>query len=270
MRSAALWMLALGCGFQHGTPADVVDATPEPDTTPVTWTVDVASGKACPADAAEWTDFIAARRLAIVVPDSLWLMQEDTGALTDSIGTVHLAPFSVATYRTSVAGWSRLAISTHDGSAARFSNTSAPNLPQVSTTSMTVLMVFASASPPAVNRSVLFEGCCNGYAKLDLDPLNRFQFVVNSVNASGSVDHGADPIPVVMKLDVSGGRQVVITHREVIAAPYTQLSDSRGIFIGGANQLAPDGRWLYMAAWYGANAEMDDGVIHELLTALGW
>jgi hypothetical protein len=62
----------------------------------------------------------------------------------------------------------------------------------------------------------------------------------------------------------------LITDRETIDVPNTALGSSRGIFIGSAGAPAPDGRWLYMAAWYGSAAEMDKSTIDALLGALGW
>ena len=56
------------------------------------WTVDDGSGIGCPANATEWAAVIAAAALTgvVTVPDALWLCQEASGDLADSIGTYTL------------------------------------------------------------------------------------------------------------------------------------------------------------------------------------
>jgi hypothetical protein len=249
-----------------------MDRPPDMDPS-VTWSVDASSGKSVPSTAAEWLDFIGNKKLNIVAPDGLWLMQEASGALQDSIGTVNLPSMGndAPQYQQPVPGWTRKAVKSMDGTGVLFYNNTDASLPNVGTTSMTVLLMYANASMPAGTRSIVVAGCCAGYATLSIDAAKHYRLNVNVTgNAVGLMDHGADVTPIVVKLDRTAARQVVITDRETIAPTNTQLGSQRGLYLGAANGAAPDGRWLYMAAWYGANAEMSDASISALIKALGW
>lgn len=95
---------------------------------------DAAAGIYCPASSTEWTNFIARKGLSVAVPDALWLYQEASGNLADSIGSFTLtAAGTGATYQSAVTGWTRKGIAITDAATANFSSTSA-SLPDVSTT----------------------------------------------------------------------------------------------------------------------------------------
>jgi len=272
----AAFVVFAGCGFSIAapgvTPIDAPDAPDVPDVLPVTWAVDTLSGKATPQSTTEWGDLIAARGLAVAVPDGLWLMQEPSGPLVDSIGSVSLAPYGAPMYRAPVTGWSRQGVKTLDGSGAGFYDTTASSLPDVGTASMTVLMYYATETPPLFTRGVSISGSGvpSSLAALTIEPSSRLKLTVGSNSATGTIDHGTGVIPVVVKLDRSASVQQVITNRETITPTYTPLQSSRGIFLGTGAGPAPDGRWLYMAAWYGPNAEISASDAAMLLTALGW
>lgn len=237
------------------------------------WTIDAMSGKSVPGTSVEWLNFIGAKQLAINPPDSLWLMQDTSGSLQDSIGDVDLASVGndSAKYQQSITGWERKAITSADGAGVLFSNTTAAALPNVGNASMTVLMLYATVGTPGGTRSIVVAGCCTGYATLSVNAARRFLFQVNTTgNATGLVDYGSDVTPIVVKLDKLSSRQVIITDRETVMPMFTQLEPYKGLLLGAANGAAPEGRWLYMAAWYGANAEMLDAHITALIKALGW
>jgi hypothetical protein len=274
VRWAVLILGLVACEFPHskspvdGPPIDV-PSDPPPN---AKWAIDATSGKSVPGTSVEWLAFIADKQLGITAPDGLWLMQEASGTLQDSIGMVHLASIGsvAAQYQQTIAGWTRRAVKSVDGSDVSFSNTT-DALPVVSNTSMTVLMYYATTTNPQGKRSILVAGCCAGYATVSIDGARHFGLQVNtSGNATGTLDHGSEVIPLVLKLDKTSSRQVIITNRETITPPYTQLGSFKGLFLAAANGGAPEGRWLYMAAWYGANAEMSDASISALIKALGW
>ena len=174
-------------------------------------------------------------------------------------------------YQQPVPGWTRRAVKSTDGSGVAFYNSTDASLPNVGSASMTVLMYYATQGNPAGTRSVLVAGCCAGYATVSIDPAKHYKLSVNTTGtATGSMDHGTEVIPIVLKLDHTNGRQAIITNRETIAPPNTQLGPYKGIYLAAANGAAPDGRWLYMAAWYATSAEMSDAQIAALISALGW
>jgi hypothetical protein len=219
----------------------------------------------------EWTYFIAGKQLAINPPDSVWLMSETSGSLIDQVGTVDLAPggTSQAAYAVSVPGWTRKAIQSADASGVVFENRTDPALPAIGTSSLTVLMMYATATPPAGLRTALIGGCCGGYVEVGVDTSSHFMLSAGSVQTIGTVNHVGDVIPVILKLDRTSSKQVLIAAKELLSQT-AALGNQKGMFLGAANRPAPDARWLYMAAWYGSNAEMSDAKLQALVTALGW
>jgi hypothetical protein len=274
VRWVVLLLGLVACEFPHGErvadgpPIDVpIDLPPN-----AMWTIDGMSGKSVPATSVEWIALIGAKGLTINPPDSLWLMQDASGALQDSIGSVDLAPGGTASaqYQQPITGWARRAIRSADGSGVVFANSTDAALPNLGSASMTVLMFYATAATPGGTRSIWVGGCCAGYATVFIDAARHFTLQANTSGNAGTIDHGSEVIPIVVKLDRLNMRQAVITNRETVAPAYTQLMPNKGLFLGAANGGAPEGRWLYMAAWYGANAEMNDAAIVALIKALGW
>ncbi|CAN5835889.1 hypothetical protein BH11MYX3_BH11MYX3_07080 [soil metagenome] len=253
-----------------------VDTTIPPDVSPVTWTVDATSGKAVPANASEWRDFLKAKGLGdtVMAPSGLWLSQEASGPLADSIGTIVLQPLGAGhLYAQTVPGWSRKAIGTVDGSVTSFRNETDPGLPNVMSSSMTVLTLMSLPSgPPAGPRTMLVEGSSSplAYAHADLDAAKHLVMAISATTASGTQDPGTAAAGLMMKLDVTHSQQKLITRKESVTLSTTPLASSRGLFVGGAVNPAPTARYLYVVAWYGARAEISDADATALLTALDW
>lgn len=275
MRWVPLLVVA-GCSFTPGAAGS--DATTDvridtPDATP-TWVVDSTSKKACPANAAQWSDFLAAHGLAMAPPNSVWTMQDAASPLADAIGTVDLTQHGTdqPVYGMPVAGWTRVAIATSDDNDVSYYNITDPGLPDMGASSMLILLYYATVQSPAQTRSVLFGGAGNPpmIAQIDLDPSNHFILTAANTSATGTIDHGVGVIPLVLRIDRAHSEQHLIVDHEVIAPMYIPLASSRGILLAGANNRAPAGRWLYMAAWYGSRAEIADAEASTLLTALGW
>ena len=185
MLARVRWLLALalvgGCGFSvpsHQTDAAVDMRDAPPDTIFVKWAVDATSGKPVPANVVEWNDFLKAYGLGhLSAPSGLWLLQEPSGALVDSIGTVVLSPYSGPLYQQTVAGWSRKGVGTLDGLAQGFKNETDALLPNVRLSSMTVLALMELPNPaPFATRNVLVAGSSSpaAYIHVDLEPARRF------------------------------------------------------------------------------------------------
>ncbi len=263
-----------GCGFSAPlAPSDgpPIDMPPEASI-PVTWSVDSLSKKPVPANAQEWADFIKAKNLTITVPDGLWLMQEFSGPLADSIGTVTLAPFGTSSYRLPIDDWSRRAVGTADNANAGFFNNTSPSLPDMSTSSLTILMLFVLPTTPPTARSILVGGANApaAYGRMDVDSSKRFHSVVGGIDTAGTANLGTAAVPVIFKLDHGNMQQKLITSAETISAGFVPLQSSRGLFIGGAGFTAPDVRFMYLAAWYGTKAQFSDAQSAALLAALQW
>lgn len=275
VRSVLALALVSACGFS--VPARD-DAGGMPDTPPdvptVTWTVDPTSGKAVPANQFEWRDFLKAKGLtSIMTPNGLWLAQEGSGPLADSIGPVALAPIGATLYGLTVPGWSRKAVGTTDGSVASFSNMTDATLPNVGSTSMTVLALIAFPGiAPANTRTFLVEGSgsLTAFAQANLDSSKHLMMTISPTTTTGAQDPGTAATAVMMKLDHLHAEQKLFTSTEKITLPNTPLVGSRGLFLGGAVAPAPETRFLYVVAWYGSRAEISDADVTALLTALDW
>ena len=269
-------MLLNGCGFQPSaaTPADskiVPDIKPDMGIS-VTWSVDAASGRGVPDSAQQWSELIANNGLSISSPGGLWLMQETGGPLVPTIGTVMLSDSNTnaSTYQHAVQGWTRHAVATTANQSTTFGNSSSSELPDVSSKSMMILLYYATPNPPTQQSSIVFGGSGPGYAEVGIDSTDHFKLTANSVINTGSVAHGRDVVPIVMKLDIDHAQQVLYVDHEKISGVNSPLAGSRGLLLAAAAHPDPEGRWLYMATWYGASAEMTDTQVNSLLTALGW
>lgn len=265
------------CGFSvPGTSQDASVDTPDapPDVITVTWAVDSTSGKAVPANTVEWTDFLKAHGLSrIPAPSGLWQLQEPTGVMVDSIGTVVLTPFGAPMFAQPVPGWSRRAMTVAENSASGVANNTDANLPNLATQSMTALTLVAlpSASPAGL-RTLMVEGSSSpsAFARADLSASKRLEIRINGTAATGAQDPGAAVAGLMLKLDITHAQQRVITRKETVTLTNTPLASSRGLYIGGAANPAPDAKWLYLVAWYGVKAEITDADAQALLTALDW
>jgi len=240
----------------------------------IPWAVDQTSGKACPANSSQWASFIEKKQLGISLPGGIWSLQDAGGTLVDDVGTTGLVPSNTdsSTYRQDVVGWSRLSVAASGGQNTTFSNNVAADLPDVSTTSMTVLLYYATAKAPSLTRSVLFagSGTAASAAEVGIDASSHFRFTVGATSAVGTVDHGTSVVPIILKLDHTHLQQRLTVDRELITFTYSALNSSRGLLLGAAHNQTPDGRWLYMVAWYGSAAELTDTQLDALQTALGW
>lgn len=275
------WLVALAlvgaCGFEvparpTDSGVDVPDAPP--DTIVIKWAVDATSGKAVPANAVEWTEFLKAHGLAnIAAPSGLWLLQENAGLLVDSIGTVVLSPFGGPLYGQAVPGWSRQGVGTVDGSSSGFRTVGDGSMPDVAISSMTMLALVELPAPaPAASRSVMILGSSSpaAYVHVDLEATRRLSAATLAAQGTGTMDPGTAAAGIMVKHDVSASQQKVFTRKETFTKPFTALGVSRGLFIGGGSGPAPTGRWLYLTAWYGTKAQISDADAAKLMTALGW
>jgi hypothetical protein len=271
----ALGVAVAGCQQLLGLrDLPIIDAPFGYEDQAATWTVDPTSGKAVPASRVEWLSFIVANHLRVAPPDGLWLMQETGGDLADAIGSVTLAATGPMNggpaYQQVVPGWSRRAVATHDGTIDAFGNPTSSALPSLATQSIALLMFYATATSPAAVRTIASAGNNTTFAEIVIDPNGHLGLVTGFNSMLGTATYGAAVTPIWLEVDTSGQRHEVITNVEAIVVQFVQLADGRGIFLGNVNNHAPDGRWLYMAAWYGVNAELADADIHAVITALGF
>ncbi len=272
VRWAAAFLLLVGCGFTITSgPSDAPDAPP-PDVPPLpmTWQVDLASGKAVPTNTTEWMDLIAARSLGGAPPSSVWQMQESTGNLADSIGSVTLSPLNLPTYTNVISGWTRVGVGTRDTTQNNgFLSKATGNL---NGTSYLLLLYVQVLAPANGDRAIAAIGENADYRYVGLTSTNRYQ--ANGIGVTpvtGTVDVGTEVRPVLLRVNSTTFQHTVYTDQEKITAAWVSPSGvGNNLVIGnGAFGSAP-ARYLYGALWSGASAEMSDATIKAMLQAMGW
>ncbi len=271
VRIAAFLVLG-ACGFSvpNNSPTDASDG-PKPDVpVTVTWQVDATSKIGVPATAQEWRDVLTSAGLTPDAPANLWLMQETSGALADTIGTIPLVPVNNVSYDNAVAGWTRHALGTIDADGDQgWRSNGTGNL---NGTSYTILLYAAVQALPAVPRSLAGVGAASDHRYAAVGPT---LFSARSTAGSAGVGvaaPGTTVHPLLIEVNVSGTPQYAIyTDKEKITAPYVAPTGLGNlVMIGAAGFGSPNARYLYAAMWKGTGAQLTDANAKSLLTRLGW
>lgn len=120
------------------------------------WDWDRRSMVGCPSTSEQWARVIEIAGLTgtLTPPDALWLCQEDSGNLADSIGGYTLtADGAGLIYGAGVWGWDRRAVLTVDNTSHRWQNNDA-SLPNLATDDM-ALLFYAARYTQANNARML-------------------------------------------------------------------------------------------------------------------
>lgn len=262
------------CGFSPTTtPADArppVDSLMVDAVEPVTWSVDSTSTKAVPISAQEWSDLIAARTLTISAPDHLWLAQESSGTLIDSIGGIVLGPIGSVVYRRAVAGWDRVGVGTIDtGTNIGFATT---NLGKLDGTSY-ALLVYVMTMPSSSVRPLAGIGANSDHRTVSVTPASLFEAdgLGGVTPSTGTVPSGPEVHPLVMVIDATHTTYAVYSDHEVMSPPWIATNGGAGLLsIGSAAFGASASTYLYAALWSGSKAELSATQVAGMLRGLGW
>lgn len=240
---------------------------------------DATSGKRVPASATEWTNLMSIAGLATGNPSSLWLGQEASGALADTLGSATLVWNTTdgPAWQQAVSGWTRTAVTTVDGGGGEFRTTDA-SLPDISTTS---LLVLSYANLPttfgATERSILTLGITYGeqVAADSVPNSNPAKLGLAQVGALGVAAATATTgvHPLIVQIDVTNSVPRVITDADVTTAALHAGQTGKAVWLGGNNgstNFSGNVGYLYTVAFYGAAAEMTTVQIKKLLQTLGW
>lgn len=239
---------------------------------------DATSGIRVPASATEWTHVMTIAGLATGNPSALWLMQEASGDLADSIGAFTLVSNGHAggSYQQAVSGWTRTATTTTDNSTLDFA-CSDSGLPDISTTSALFLAyVNLPASFGATERSIVTLGGAYGsqIAGESAPSSNpaKVALAQNGVTSQAAATATTGVHPLVVQVNVTAGVPYVFTDADKITNTLG-AHVGKGSVIGGNNAstwAAPSAGFLYGVEFFGAAAEMSNAQIKTLLTTLGW
>ena len=227
------------------------------------------SGKATPESTAAWTDLIADQNLMLPPPDHVWLLQEGSGSLADSIGSVSLTPDHSPTYGNIIPGWARQAVGTSDTVINQgFLTTSLGNLNGTSY----LVLVYLSATTPTAERSLFAIGAEGDHRYVALTTAPFFKATgINVTPVTGTSPPTNSVHPIVLQVNEAAAQYTVYTDQERMRPSWAPTTALGNMFIlGNASFGAANARYLYAAMWTGTSATIDDSEVKKLLTALGW
>lgn len=232
---------------------------------------DAGSSIYVPANATEWDNWRTLTGLGGVVatPSGLWLCQEGSGNLADSIGSTTLSPVGTGLgYSGAVGGWTRVGFTTTDAGTGGFSSTAA-GLPDPATTSCLVL-AYMSIGVVAALRSTLKIASVNRVAS-EITAAGKLQCVSSPNTAAGASAISSAVRPMVLKHNITGLTDVSYSDQDKVVPVYSGTATTKLLELGGnATRASIAGTYMYAAAWYGAAAEMSDATIKSMLQGLGW
>jgi hypothetical protein len=263
-------MIGLRIGTQTPTIYSVIGVTPGASTGIVGVTRDSSSLVYTPASAAEWTTLLTAAGDSAGGPSALYLCQEASGNLADSIGTFTLTASGTGiTYAQTVAGWSRKAVVFNDGGSGAFGSTDV-GLPDLSTTSFSSIWYWASTSLPAANRMLFAAGAVTMSQGLQqATGVARFTSGVNS--ALGAVNIIGPVRPWVPTHNKTASLDVLYLDAEKVTSTFSALTAGSAVTWGQSSAVAhPPGALLYGALFFGSAAERTSTQWKTLLTTLGF
>lgn len=258
----------------NATADNAAAAAPSVQTTVVKLVAkDATSGIRMPASLTQWQDFnayhvaIGTANYPNVTPTALWLVQEASGALADSIGSTNLAQSGAGhLYQQAVAGWSVLAVKTVDGTASQkwINSTTAPN-PNTTSTHWLGYLGFPAVAPAAI-RDLMANS-----AALDLRLTAAGKLaVVNGATTTGTANPLGGVHIVEVKHDLTNSVFAGYSDQEKLAGTFAASASNPMIVLGGQTAAAGDVGYLYVAEFSGAAAELTDAQIRARQTALGW
>lgn len=203
--------------------------------------------------------------LGISTPASLWLCQEGSGNLADSIGATTLSAFGTFTYQSAVAGWTRRGV-VLDTNNERFATAAGVN-PATNSVAWLFYVLYDSS----IANAIMFAGSHDGVNGLRITATagGLLQVVCQGNTTAGAVDHrsAATVRAIMLKYNRTAGTVQAITNLETINGVYGAgvVDSTKGIGANGGS--AANMTILWAACWSGAAAE---GVGAGTLTTLGW
>jgi hypothetical protein len=228
----------------------------------MTVTRDATSLIYVPASAAEWTELLAGT--GISNPSSLWLCQEASGSLADSIGSIPLGSAGARQdYQQTIAGWSR------KGARSRgdeWFSTDA-SLPDVSTTSAMFFMWMKLEGTPAADSqtAVLGSFATAGQAVLTTGTRMQARNGNAGTTATGAVDPTGTVRPLLLQVNRATGNLIVKTDQEILTVAISGLS-GKGVYINGGVLNVGSTVALYAVRWAGAAAELSTASLVTLFS----
>jgi len=234
-------------------------------------TRDATSGIYAPATAGEWSTAMTVAGIGSGGPSSLYLMQEASGNLVDTIGGITLTATGASLlYQQAVAGWTRDAFTTPDGLGSHQAQNTTTAIDISTTSALLILYARMPAAAPAAVRRIHRINATGIGTFLSTTP--RLQCVTGGAGGS-TVSGTSDPTgatrPIVIQADRTNlVARVFSDQEEIVGTVGTYATIAFGIGSSGGN--AADIGYLYGALFSGAAAELSKAQIKTLLQTLGW
>jgi len=239
-----------------------------------TGAVDATSGKPVPNSAAQWGNLISTHYMYNMQnPTNLYLSQEGSGNLSDSIGAMTLTANATPAYAQAVPGWTRVGVKGNGSTTSqRFANLSAPN---PSLTSVAVFGYVYCGTFDSTARGIYTWGQNTDIEVSGLlvsgKSVIRFR-IHSSTTVDGTFDYTNTVTPILMVHDITNSRARLWTSQEKYTPTYGTTASNTNFAYGNI----PGGSWsvstiMYTALWTGAAAEsITDACAKALFQAVGY
>lgn len=234
------------------------------------WDIDSTSNKGVPSSLAQWTALISAASLSIAEPDSLYLCQEASGNLTDTIGGRTMVPNASPLYSQTVTGWTRKGVAVAGGASQRFLASGYPN---ASTTSILLMMYVGFTTAPGSATTIAAYGTSDDASITSGSTGQRTWRYREGANINQMTGTYTEPTiyPVCLRRNVTGTSVLFTSDTEKVVPTYGAAAATTNLTLGAPSGTASQTAYVYVAVWTGANAEaIDDAELKSLLQQLGW
>lgn len=258
-----------------------IDAPPPEDWTTVTVTRDgpvQASGvqAAVPSTDLEWL------KLGWPKPDSLWLLQEASGDLADSMpNSYELTVDGTVDYQQSVSGWTRKSVKLTGTASEALKIKPSANPYDPSARSVAVVLYFKIGTTSGGGRTMLTlgtptAGAGSGGYMLRLNSAGNLVLRADGAETTGTYVYENDGLVHVAVVLLDHSREQIIVRTDVETLPpgvWTGIitnANTKGI--GGPSGLTPpDAQDNLLLAWFwGSKAEQISAMGINAVATLGW
>jgi hypothetical protein len=230
-----------------------------------------------PSSLTQWQNFnayhvaIGTANFPNVTPSSLYLMQEASGNLADSIDGITLTATGASLiYQQAVAGWSRKAFAIPDGLVTHNAQNTTTAVDISTTSALWMLYVRMPAGAPAAVRRLARINATGMLGSLSTTP--RIQCVTGGAGGS-TVNGTSNPTGAVHLFAIQANRALpqarIFTDQEKVAGTVGTYA-TVALGIGSSAGNSADVGYLYGPLFTGAAAELSDAQVKSLAQALGF
>jgi hypothetical protein len=231
---------------------------------------DATSGVYCPANTAEWQIvYTAAGINPALTPSAVWLMQEASGNLADSVSTFTLVPTGAGiAYQQTEPGWARKSITTTEGADGVLTNTDA-GLIDILVGSCAILS-YCRTTTSALLRSIFGMGAAATRCSAERLATGAPMIRCGAVPQDGIVSAAGDIRPWWLTIDRTSLLAELDTDLERIIPTFSALASGKRITFGTLQNFCSTCSYNYAAMFFGNAAELTAAQRKTLLLTLGW